>query len=179
MEEFSNGLLEVLKYTLPALIVRTTVYYMVKTYLQHRWNEQMQLQRMSLRKESIPMKIQALERLSLFCERIQPSQVVSRVRNQEMNAKSLGRAMLIAVQKEFEHNVTQQIYVSDPLWEIIYIAKNEVLNLITECMDELPDDTPGGQLASMVIQKESSWELNPTRQALHAIRKEASIILNA
>jgi hypothetical protein len=179
MEEFSNGLLEVLKYTIPALIVWATVYYMAKTYLQQRWNEQMQLQRTSMRKESIPMKIQALERLSLFCERIQPSQVVSRVRNHEMDAKTLGRAMLIAVQKEFEHNVTQQIYVSDPLWEIIYIAKNEVLNLITECMDEVPDDATGAQLATVVIQKESAWQLNPARQALQAIRKEASVILTA
>lgn len=179
MEEFSNGLLEVLKYTLPALIVWATVYFMAKNYMQQQWNEQMQRQRLSLRKESIPMKIQALERLSLFCERIQPSQVVSRVRNHEMDAKTLGRAMLIAVQKEYEHNVTQQIYVSDPLWEIIYIAKNEVLNLITECMDEVSGDASGGELASRVIQKESSWQLNPARQALQAIRKEASVILNA
>lgn len=168
-----------MKFTIPALIVWGVVYWMVTTYMDRIMQRNAMKDRLNLRKETLPMKIQALERLSLFCERIQPNQVLSRVQAAEMNSKTLGRAMLIAVQKEFEHNVTQQIYVSDALWEIIYITKNEVLNLITEAMDEVDGEQPGSALAQKVIEGEGGWQLNPVWQALQAIRKEASIILNA
>lgn len=124
------------------------------------------------------MKIQALERLALFCERIQPSQVLGRVQAPEGNAQALGKAILIAVQKEYEHNVPQQVYVSEPLWSIIYLAKNEVLNLITECMDQVEPEAGSRELATLIIRSENAWQLNPVLQALQAIRKEASVILN-
>lgn len=178
MDRILMVLLQILTYTVPALIVWGVVYWMGKTFLKQRWDEQYYRQQMALKKESFPLKIQALERLSLFCERIQPTQVLSRVRSQEMDANSLGRAMLIAVQKEFEHNVTQQIYVSGPLWEIIYLAKNEVLNLITEAMDQQGPGATATDLAQTIIAMEGQWQLNPVRQALQAIRKEASLILN-
>ena len=178
MVETTNGLLEILKYTLPALIVWGVVYWMSKSFIQQRWQNILYKQQINLRKESVPMKIQALERLALFCERIQPSQVLSRVQAPDGNAQALGKTMLIAVQKEYEHNVTQQIYVSEPLWSIIYLAKNEVLNLITECMDQAGPDAGSKDMASLVIVAENAWQLNPIHQALHAIRKEASVILN-
>lgn len=178
MDKFLMALVQILTYTIPALIVWGVVYWMGKTFLRQRWDEQYHQQRMSIQKETMPLKIQALERLSLFCERIQPNQVLSRVRSQDMDANALGRAMLIAVQKEFEHNVTQQIYVSSALWEIIYLAKNEVLNLITEAMDQQGPGASAADLARTVIGMEGQWQLNPIRQALQAIRKEASIILN-
>src|SRR5690606_39969210 len=116
METFSNSFLEVLKYTIPALVVWGVVYWMAKSWIEQRRNDTIMAQRQSLRKETLPMKIQALERLALFVERISPSQVLSRVHAAEMNAQTLGRAMLIAIQTVYEHNVTQQIYVSEPLW---------------------------------------------------------------
>ena len=179
MDGFFGAILEILKFTIPALIVWGVVYWMAKAFLRQRWEEQYFLQRSKVQKEALPMKIQAYERLSLFCERINPSQVLSRVRTAEMDALSLGRGMLIAIQKEYEHNVTQQIYVSDPLWEIIYLAKNEVLNLVTEAMDQVPQGASGAELAEAVLRRESQWSLNPVRQALQAIRKEASTILSA
>lgn len=178
METFSTSFLEVLKYTIPALVVWGVVYWMAKSWIEQRRNDTIMAQRQSLRKETLPMKIQALERLALFVERISPSQVLSRVHAAEMNAQTLGRAMLIAIQKEYEHNVTQQIYVSEPLWSIIYLAKNEVLNLVTECMDQHGKEAPGADLANEIIRAEGNWQLDPVRQALQAIRKEASVILN-
>jgi len=178
MDGFLIGLIQILTYTLPALIVWAVVYWMGKTFLRQRWDEQYYRQRMAMQKEALPLKIQALERLSLLCERIHPSQVLSRVRTPEMDGVTLGRSMLLAVQREFEHNVTQQIYVSEPLWEIIYLAKNEVLNLITEAMDQAGSDATSAELASIVIGMEGQWKLHPVHQALNAIRKEASLILN-
>ena len=82
------------------------------------------------KKDTLPLRIQAYERLMLFCERINIEQLVYRIREPNMKVKSLQSALMIAVQQEYEHNLSQQIYVSGKLWKILELAKNETLNII-------------------------------------------------
>ncbi|HMW75898.1 MAG TPA: hypothetical protein PKD40_09585, partial [Saprospiraceae bacterium] len=62
---------------------------------------------------TLPLKLQAYERLSLFCERISIPSLILRLNQPGMNTQALRYAMLISIQKEFEHNITQQMYISE------------------------------------------------------------------
>lgn len=119
--------LEILKYIVPTVIV----YFLMRQFLQ----QQLQLtaidKKSEIKKETLGIRFQAYERLILFSERIKLSDLVMRLMTEEMTSKALKNAILISVQKEFEHNITQQLYVSGQLWSMIQLYKDNVISVVT------------------------------------------------
>lgn len=175
MNEVLLQVLEILKYIIPALVVFITIYFMMKKHYQQQYNLRLLEYRQQEAKNILPLKLQAYERLSLFCERIRPDQLIFRLNSSQMKAGDLRTAILISVQKEYEHNLTQQIYVSDSLWKIITLAKNEVINSVTST--STASDQSSNQLAEEVINGFQSLKINPLNQAQLAIKKEIELIL--
>ena len=175
MNEVLVVLLEVIKYTVPALIVFLTVYYMMKKHYSNQYN----LRLLEINKENkeqvMPLKLQAYERLALFCERIRPDQLIYRLNGPGMKAGELRNALLISIQKEYEHNLTQQIYISDNLWKIITLSKNELINLVGR--SSTSDSEESNALAEEIIQSFNQLTINPVNQSLLAIKKEVELIL--
>ncbi len=59
-----------------------------------------------------PIKLQAYERIILFLERISMESLLVRVSSPEITASQLQTSLLATVRSEFEHNLSQQIYMS-------------------------------------------------------------------
>ena len=116
------------------------------------------------------LTINAFERLTLLCERIQPDKLAQRLQSPTFDAKALSQAMIVAIQQEFDHNITQQIYVSDSLWSIISISKDEALFEILEADKTISSDAPSHLLTEYLMQQHSESKLNV---ALTALRTEA------
>ncbi len=171
MNTVITTLLEVIKYSVPALIVFFTINSIMKKYLNQQYNMESLKFKQDQFKEIMPLKFQAYERLALFLERIKPQQLIFRLRNTESSADSLKTSLLIAVEKEYEHNMTQQVYVSDKLWQIVSLAKEDTLALISSVeADEVQT------YISQILARHASQPLNPINQALSAIKKEVEII---
>jgi len=170
-------LLEIIKITVPALIVFLTVYFLQKQYLKNQYN----LQLLDLKKKqidnSLPLKLQAYERLTLFLERIKLENLILRIRSENMTASNLHIALLVAIQKEFEHNVAQQVYISPELWEIIILVKNDAINLVNLVAKEQEPQADAVVYSRDLFNKLNSQEMRPLDKALLAIKKEASVIL--
>ena len=98
-------ILEILKYTLPSLVVFATSYYLLKQYISGQYELRALEVKASYSKQAIPLKLQAYERLLLFCDRISLPSLLLRLRDQNMTAGQLKNAMIISVQKEYEHNI--------------------------------------------------------------------------
>ena len=175
MNQVIIEILEVIKYILPALVVFATIYYMMKKYHSQQYDMEVLKFRQSESKNTLPLKLQAYERLALLCERIRPAQLLIRLNSPNMTAKALRNAMLVAVQKEFEHNITQQIYVSDSLWKIITLSKDQVLNLISSI--EIEENNVSQSAADEVFKSLSKFNINPVDQALKAIKQETELII--
>ena len=107
--------LEIVKITVPALIVFLTVYFVMKTYLDKQYQIQLLQFKKDQKNTTTPLKLQAYERLSLFCERISIPNLVLRMKTKGASSAALRVSLLMAVQQEFEHNISQQIYISDQL----------------------------------------------------------------
>lgn len=125
-------ILEILKITLPAVIVFFTVHSLWKSYLSAQLQMDRQKTLVATDQDKSRLKIQALERLLMFCERTNPYQMRWRLSTPEMNGRNLAMSMMLAVNQEYEHNVSQQLYVSDTLWKIITTAKNQLVEVIAE-----------------------------------------------
>lgn len=177
MPAWLSVILEIIKITVPALVVFFTVYTLLKQYLDGQYKAQMLQFKQNQNKTTIPLRLQAYERLSLFCERISIPNLVLRLRKENMTATDLRLAMMIAIQQEFEHNITQQVYVSDQLWQIVKIARDDTVNVINLVYNSIDAKTEGRQYASAMFNYLESRELISTDKALIAIKKEAGILM--
>lgn len=162
---------EILKYILPALVVFLTVYYIFKQYLEGQLRMKSVEFQQKKAERNLPIRLQAYERLALFCERIRVQNLYFRLKMKSMDSESMAKAMLIAIQKEFEHNLPQQVYVSDSLWQIINLAKDDVMNLINQAASE------EGDLFSALNRLLQTRQVDPVDQALAAIRQEVKFYL--
>jgi hypothetical protein len=170
-------ILEIIKISVPALIVFFTVHYLFKNYLQG----QQQLRRQEIEKEqksaALPLRMQAYERLSLFCERIALPTLLLRFPPADQNAKAYRLMLLLAIQQEFEHNITQQVYISSQLWEIIKAARDDAVNFISIVSEKVDQGAPASELKQALLNYEAGRETTGLDTALLAIKKEASIYL--
>ena len=170
-------ILEIIKITVPALIVFATVYYLMKEY----FGSQLRMKSMDYKQKAtsttVPLKLQAYERLSLFCERIDLPSVTLRVRENGMTASDLRMSMMIAIQHEFEHNITQQVYVSQNLWEIIKIARDNSLNILDTIYESTDPKADGAEFAKAILAYHQQQGNPILPRALQAIKEEAGILL--
>lgn len=125
----------------------------------------------------LPLKLQAYERLMLLCERISIPNLTYRLANRDITKEQLQTAMMIAIQQEYEHNLTQQIYVSDKLWDIINLAKDQTIHLISKAAEGMQAGDPPSMLVERANRLIGSMNMNPLEQAKSAIKQEIKQLL--
>jgi hypothetical protein len=170
--------LEIIKVSVPALIVFLTVRSLMQEYFKKEYHLKNLEQSQPNKEATLPLKLQAYERLSLFCERIAVPTLLFRLRQEGMSARELRMVLLLNIQQEYEHNITQQVYVSAQLWEIIKIARDDSVNTISLAMESLPKDADGKALANAVYQLLEQRGVTAVDKALQAIKKEAGLLLS-
>jgi hypothetical protein len=171
--EMVNLLLEILKYTLPALIVFLTAYFLLTRYMNRDANLKAIELKMKRDKEIVMLRLQAYERLALFLERINFAPVISRVRTPDMLSHELQYAIVKNIREEFEHNLSQQIYVSSGAWNLIVQAKEEMMKTVNLIGTQLPPESSSGQLITALFQGiQNANATLPTEQALEFLKAE-------
>ncbi|MCB0641158.1 MAG: hypothetical protein KDC44_05935 [Phaeodactylibacter sp.] len=177
MNPWVAALLEIIKITIPALTVGLTVYYLFRQFLEKQYQLKALEYRQANQKNALPMKLGAYERLSLFCERISIPNLLFRLNRSEANAMALRLTLLTAIQQEFEHNITQQVYVSDNLWKIILFARNDVIDTINGVAEQVDPKAPGSELVQLLNTYLQQQALTPLDKAQEAIKKEAAVMI--
>ena len=169
--------LEILKLTIPSLAVVAVVYIMLREYFEGEHKRAMLEIKTKHQNTTLPIRLGAYERLSLFCERISIPALILRVRVEDTTAAQLRLGLLIAIQQEFEHNITQQVYVSDNLWKIIKIARDDVQNTVDYVYQSVDPDANSIDYARALFEFLEKKEILPIHKAQEAVKKEASLIL--
>ena len=125
----------------------------------------------------LPLKLQAYERLALLCERMDIPSLIARIRTKNMSSGDLQAAMMVTIQQEFEHNVTQQIYVSDKLWQLMSLTKQEVFNQMNQVMIKTSFVENGDIYSQALIEHFGTKQNDPLSNAKLAVKKEARLYL--
>ncbi|WP_417887169.1 hypothetical protein [Zunongwangia sp.] len=128
----NSDLLQLLYNTLPALIVGGVAFYFFKTYSENENRRRRFLLHQETQKTALPLKLQAYERMALFLERISPGNLLIRIRPETTDKIKYSNTLIAAIDQEFEHNLAQQIYVSNECWNYIKTAKNATISLIRQ-----------------------------------------------
>lgn len=171
-----DQLYQVLLTLLPSIVVFLTAYYLLRQLLGSRNsgqnNQLMADAKREDRKQTLPLRLQAYERLTLFLERIAPGALVFRVHKNSMTARMLHAELLATIREEFEHNVTQQIYVSERAWQQVKMAKEETLRIINIAAEGVGDGANGTALSQRVFETAAKLSHLPTAQAILALKEE-------
>ena len=162
---------------LPALIIFALCYLLIRQFLKNR--EQMEL--IEVRKQSdartLPLRLQAYERLVLLYTRMDIADMIARLRTKNMSSGDLQSSLMVTIQKEFEHNVTQQIYVSDTLWEILFLTKQELMNQLHQVMIDIGFSEDVDVYSNALVDHFAKKGQNPAIKAVQAIKQEAKLHL--
>lgn len=122
--------IQILIALIPAALVGAVAYLFFKRFIENEAGRRRFLLHRDYQKETLPIRLQAYERLTLFLERINPSQLLLRVKPGNQDKATYENTLVAQIEQEFEHNLSQQIYMSDECWNIIKSAKNGTIKII-------------------------------------------------
>jgi hypothetical protein len=167
----------ILGFTLPSVVVLLAVYFMFRQYFNHQLQTAIISGKKSREEFTLPMRLQAYERLTLLCERIELADLILRLKSTGSSAGELQSVLLVAVQQEYEHNLTQQLYVSEELWKILILAKNKTMDLLGLAGQSLSSNASGDDYVKKLFELADKEERLPSQIAKSAVKAEASIWL--
>ena len=122
---------------------------------------------------TIPLKIQAIERLSLLMERTKPESLILRNTEKAATVRGVANLILSEIRQEFDHNSSQQIFVDENTWQLIKLARQQTVTLIQEAAEGLDPQNPAIELSVKVLEIVTALEHEIAHdQALNLLRKE-------
>ncbi len=167
-----NALIEFLKILVPASVVLYAVYLMVRAFIA----KELELKRLEVRGRSIetilPARLQAYERITLFLERISPQNLLVRLNNPAYSARDFQKILLDEIRNEYNHNVSQQVYMSEEVWNMVKNAKEDLIIQINEAAGAMKDDASSIDLARQIFQTGLDKKVEPLTHALSELKKE-------
>lgn len=185
-----DAFLNIFVQLLPYLIIAGTAVYIFHEYTRFlKDREAIGAQRLAAQSEPAhiqkpavnaalaQLQLQAAERFALYLERIAPDRLVMRIHQNGMSAKMLQSEILRSVREEFDHNLSQQIYVSNNAWELIKNAKDEMVKFVSAVGESMRENSTGIEMSRKMFEMASRVEKMPNDMALMYLRKETQTLL--
>src|SRR5687768_6785679 len=167
-----DALIEFIKILVPASVVLYGAYLLVRMQIQ----KEVDLKKLDVRVKSIetvlPNRLQAYERMALFLERISPQNLLVRLNASGMTSKEFHQLLLGEIRNEYNHNVAQQVYMSENVWNLIKNAKEDLIVSINDASSEMKMDTTSLDLSRKIFEKSIGKSVDPIAHALSELKKE-------
>jgi len=167
---------DLLKIILPAVVVAAAIYFLFREFLEKEQQRRLIELRLESNKTTLPLRLQAYERLVLFLERISPNNILVRLSSAGSTAPDFHRLLQQEIRGEYEHNLSQQVYVSAEAWTLVKEAKENVLTMVNRAYHGIqnPAQARGTELAKRVLEGLMLDGAEPTAQALAVVKSEAA-----
>ena len=165
-------IIDLFLFAIPSLITGLIAYYFFKEHTKNEDGRRRYLLHKDMQVNAMPLRLQAYERMAIFLERITPSKLLIRVTPLSSNKEDYETLLIANIEQEFEHNLSQQIYVTDDCWNIITAAKNATIQLIRKA--SLLEKTATANKLREVVLTEMMEKRAPSDAALSFIKQEVS-----
>jgi hypothetical protein len=168
MQEF----VDLLKILLPAGVVLFGMYLTVKTFLTKEFEKRLVDIKIKNTETVLPIRLQAYERMALFLERISPSNLVVRVNDPSFSSVVFHQQLLHEIREEFNHNLSQQVYMSDQAWENIKRAMDDVVSIINMAADKTNPQSRSIELGKNIFDLVGARNEDPVNNAIKFLKNE-------
>lgn len=172
-----SALLEVLKFAAAAFIVYVIVKDLLHIYLESpaaRPAPASPPMPPSHNDNLLSLRLQAYERMALYCERITPENLLMRIRPDGLNVAEYKLSLMLNIRQEYEHNVTQQIYLSPQLWQIIKLAGDDTLGVLALAAEDFDTKADARLLHDAIMNIAAQRGGGGAEKALQAIKTEVA-----
>jgi hypothetical protein len=170
-------MVDILKFIIPSIIVFSATYIMMRQFLEEDYKKKL----LELKEKNAgtvtPIKLQAYERLTILLERIAPDNLIMMLSAPKQTAAELRLLIINQVAEEFNHNISQQIYVSTQAWELIKVIREHVLTTVDKSYYSLPADAKGTDLGKAIINELMIHINHPTRGGIEFLKKEIALVM--
>lgn len=168
-----DGIFQLFAFLLPAVVTGAVAFYFFRLHTRNEEGRRRFLLHKDSQTNTLPIRLQAYERMALYLERIAIPSLVVRVAPKSKNKNDYEQLLTRTIEKEFDHNLSQQIYMSDECWNIIKAAKNATIQAIRKAgmsesdnADKLRED-----ILNATMDKQS-----PSATALSYVKREISAL---
>tara|TARA_R110002050_G_scaffold24083_3_gene64355 strand:- start:144104 stop:144625 length:522 start_codon:yes stop_codon:yes gene_type:complete len=168
----ANRIIDLFLFAIPSLITGIIAFYFFKEHTKNEDGRRRFLLKKDMQVNAMPLRLQAYERMALFLERLSPSKLLIRIQPTSSNKEDYVNLLTQSIEQEFEHNLSQQIYVSEKCWNIITTAKNATIQLVRKA--SLSEKTDTANKLREVVLTEMMERLSPSDAALSFIKDEVS-----
>ena len=159
-------------FAIPSIITGIIAYYFFREHTKNEDGRRRYLLKKDMQVNAMPLRLQAYERMALFLERISPSKLLIRIAPKNSNKADYEALLIQSIEQEFEHNLSQQIYISDKCWSIATTAKNATIQLIRKA--SMLEKTDTANKLREVVLTEMMERRSPSDAALSFIKEEVS-----
>ncbi|MEN1786164.1 MAG: hypothetical protein AAGF77_13670 [Bacteroidota bacterium] len=156
-------------YLLPTVVTGAIAYYFFNGHTKNEEGRRRFLLHKESQKELLPLRLQAYERMVLFLERIAINSLIVRVGPKGQNKGDYENLLVKQIETEFEHNLSQQIYMSDDCWNIIKASKSATIQIIRSAA--MSESDTADKLREDILNK-SMDKQSPSATALTFLKKE-------
>lgn len=167
-----EALIEFGKILIPASVVLYAMYLTVRSFI----NREIELKKLEIRSRSIetilPARLQAYERIILFLERSSPQNLLIRLNVPGLSARDFQKVLLDEIRNEYNHNVSQQVYMSEDSWNKVRNAKEDLIIMINEAASQLAPEASSIDLSKKIFEAVMSKPVDPLGHALSEVKKE-------
>ena len=146
------------------------------TFRNEERKRQWELKRESQKAVS-PIRLRAYERLALLLERTKPEHMLMGLDITSMTVPQLQQHLLQTIRAEFDHNQSQQVYVSDEVWDEIINARDQMASFVIAITAQLPKDATAQTYATALLTAYASNGMTPTDKALEHLKNEAKDLM--
>jgi len=165
-------LIDLLKIVLPAALVMYAMYLTIKSFLAKEFEKRVVELKIKNSDIVLPIRLQAYERMCLFLERISPHNLVIRVNEPGLEVAHFHQKLLSEIREEYNHNLSQQVYMSHQSWNLVKKAMEEVVAVINKSALEVPRDAKGIELGKMIFENLMQRNQDPIGPTLKYIKDE-------
>lgn len=130
-----------------------------------------------------PIRLRAYERLALLLERTKPEHMLMELQQKEPEAfrtwtvLQVQQYLLQTIRAEFDHNQSQQVYVSEEVWDLLINARDQTAAFVISIASQIPVDADVQTYAKALITAYASNGVTPTDKALEELKNEAKSIM--
>src|SRR5258706_5623194 len=167
-----DALIDFVKIVIPASVVLYAVYLTVRSFTA----KEIELKKLEVRAKGIetilPARLQAYERITLFLERISPQNLLIRLSDPAYSAREFQKLLLDEIRNEYNHNVSQQVYMSEEVWNLVKNAKEDLLLLINDASSKMTVDSKGIDLSRKIFEIALEKKVDPLGHAISEVKKE-------
>ena len=165
-------LAELAKLIIPAAIVLYGMYLTVKSFTRKELESSLLQLKMKNTETILPIRLQAYERICLFLERISPNNLVIRLNDSSYSAKQFQQILISEIRNEYNHNLSQQVYMAEHGWTMVKNAKEEIIAIINQSGEGLEENSKSIDLARRIFERMTERDQDPVSVALAEVKNE-------